>query len=259
MASVRPLRRGEISLQRVAEHRRDGAATPSSRSSRHAAVGLPAQRYSASIAVGVVRQPARRTVLLPHRRRATATPCAHARRRSEPPPARSPTSGARRRGARSTAPRAPPVDQSPPRVMVSLLLTKANAADKAWAGSCTRAVRPAADRVRMGDSQPMPDLGAHHRDAQTSHGGRRADLYRALAQRTRELDERGRGVTHSYIAGLTSGKEQPSPRSLELIAGALDVTPDVFGEYRLATLRHQLDPKRSGFDAARRRCLELVG
>jgi len=142
--------------------------------------------------------------------------------------------------------------------MVSLLLTKANAADKAWAGSCTRAVRPAAYRVRMGDSPPLPDLEPITVTLRrlTAAAGL---TYRALAQRTRELDQRGRGVTHSYIAGLTSGKEQPSPRSLELIAGALDVTPDVFGEYRLATLRHQLDPKRSGFDAARRRYLELVG
>jgi transcriptional regulator with XRE-family HTH domain len=62
------------------------------------------------------------------------------------------------------------------------------------------------------------------------------------------LDERGRGVTHSYIAGLASGKEQPSPRALELIAQALDVTPDAFGEYRLAKLRHELDPKRAGFE-----------
>jgi transcriptional regulator with XRE-family HTH domain len=83
--------------------------------------------------------------------------------------------------------------------------------------------------------------------------------YRALAQRTREFDQRGRGVTHSYIAGLASGKEQPSPRSVELIARALDVTPDVFGEYRLAILRHELDPKRSGFGAARKRYIELVG
>jgi transcriptional regulator with XRE-family HTH domain len=66
-------------------------------------------------------------------------------------------------------------------------------------------------------------------------------------------------VTHSYIAGLASGKEHPSPRSLELLAGALDVAPEEFAEYRLAKLRHELDPKRAGFEAARRRYLELVG
>jgi transcriptional regulator with XRE-family HTH domain len=44
--------------------------------------------------------------------------------------------------------------------------------------------------------------------------------YRALAHRTHELDSQGRGVTNSYISGLGSGKEQPSARSLELIARA---------------------------------------
>jgi transcriptional regulator with XRE-family HTH domain len=109
----------------------------------------------------------------------------------------------------------------------------------------------------MGDAPPMPDLEPITVTLRrlTAAAGL---TYRALAQRTRELDQRGRGVTHSYIAGLASGKEQPSPRSLELIAHALDVAPEVFGEYRLATLRRQLDPKRSGFDAARKRYLELV-
>ena len=86
----------------------------------------------------------------------------------------------------------------------------------------------------------------------------RGRSYRELAERTRQLDQAGRGVTHSYIAGLASGREQPSPRSLVLLAQALDVTPEVFAEYHLARLRVELDPKRVGFEAAWRRYLELV-
>lgn len=81
--------------------------------------------------------------------------------------------------------------------------------------------------------------------------------YRDLAEQTRSLDKSGRGVTHSYIAGIASGREQPSPRSLELLAQALGVEPDVFAEYRLARLRVELDPKRVGFEAAWKRYVEL--
>lgn len=82
--------------------------------------------------------------------------------------------------------------------------------------------------------------------------------FRALAELTRAHDAGGRGVTYTYLCALTSGREQPSRRSLEVIATTLDVDPDYFPEYRLAQLRDQLNPKRVGFLAAWRRYLELV-
>lgn len=83
--------------------------------------------------------------------------------------------------------------------------------------------------------------------------------YRALAERTRQLDPEGRGVTHSYLAGLSSGREHPSRRSLELIASSLEVEPEHFPEYRLAQLRRELNERTVGFDAAWSRYRELIG
>ena len=68
----------------------------------------------------------------------------------------------------------------------------------------------------------------------------------------------GRGVTYTYLCALTSGREQPSRDSLEVIAATLSVDPNYFPEYRLAQLRDQLNPKRVGFQTAWRRYLELA-
>lgn len=83
--------------------------------------------------------------------------------------------------------------------------------------------------------------------------------YRALATQTREQDPEGRGVTYAYLCGLTSGREYPSRRALELIAACLELDPSHFAEYRLAELHGQLDARRVGFAAAWRRYSELVG
>ncbi len=82
--------------------------------------------------------------------------------------------------------------------------------------------------------------------------------FRSLAELTRAHDPQGRGVTFAYLGGLTSGREHPSRRSLELIAASLDLEPDYFPEYRLAQLRDELNPKRAGFQAAWQRYLELA-
>ena len=82
--------------------------------------------------------------------------------------------------------------------------------------------------------------------------------FRALADLTHAQDVGGRGVTYAYLCGLTSGREHPSRRSLELIAATLELEPDYFPEYRLARLRDELNPKRAGFQAAWRRYLELA-
>ena len=75
---------------------------------------------------------------------------------------------------------------------------------------------------------------------------------------TQAHDAEGRGVTCSYLCALTSGREYPSRRSLELIAASLKLEPRYFPEYRLAELRDQLDPIRAGFNAAWRHYLALV-
>ncbi len=83
--------------------------------------------------------------------------------------------------------------------------------------------------------------------------------YRALASLTQTHDPTGRGITYTYLCGLTSGREYPSRRSLQLIAACLDLQPSYFAEYRLAELHRQLDGRRVGFDHAWRRYCELVG
>jgi transcriptional regulator with XRE-family HTH domain len=82
--------------------------------------------------------------------------------------------------------------------------------------------------------------------------------FRALADLTQAHDATGRGVTFAYLCALTSGREYPSRRSLELIATSLGIAPDYFPEYRLAELRDQLNGREVGFQAAWRRYLELA-
>jgi transcriptional regulator with XRE-family HTH domain len=82
--------------------------------------------------------------------------------------------------------------------------------------------------------------------------------YRALADLTRTADVEGRGVTYVYLCALTSGREYPSQRSIELIAASLDVEPSYFAEYRLAELRRELNGREVGFAAAWRRYSQLI-
>jgi transcriptional regulator with XRE-family HTH domain len=72
--------------------------------------------------------------------------------------------------------------------------------------------------------------------------------YRGLADVTRELD--GRGLTHAHINMLAKGRDRPSLRAMELIAGACGVDPDYFAEYRLATAMRELDPTEVGLEQA---------
>jgi hypothetical protein len=82
--------------------------------------------------------------------------------------------------------------------------------------------------------------------------------FRALAALTQSNDAEGRGVTYAYLCGLSSGREHPSRRTLELIAASLNLEPAYFPEYRLVVLRDQLDPRRTSFESAWRRYLDLV-
>jgi transcriptional regulator with XRE-family HTH domain len=76
--------------------------------------------------------------------------------------------------------------------------------------------------------------------------------YRALAAQTRLIDPEGKGLSYSHIANLASGRETPTPRAVELVAQALDLAPTYFAEYRIASLRRELDEREVGFARAYR-------
>lgn len=56
--------------------------------------------------------------------------------------------------------------------------------------------------------------------------------YVRLSERTKSLDPLGKGLSHTFIHELTSGKKTPRPERIELIARALGVNPEHFKEYR---------------------------
>jgi transcriptional regulator with XRE-family HTH domain len=85
-----------------------------------------------------------------------------------------------------------------------------------------------------------------------------ATTLRAVSSRTRERDGTSKGINHTYISSILSGREIPSARALELLAGAFNLEPEFFIEYRLHTLRSELDPRRVGFDAAVERFAQLT-
>jgi transcriptional regulator with XRE-family HTH domain len=80
---------------------------------------------------------------------------------------------------------------------------------------------------------------------------RKAELglsFRELERKTKDLD-RGRGLSAAYLVQLFNGNEDPVPRAMRLIAGALELAPDDFVEYRLHLLRDGLD-ERVDFERA---------
>ena len=87
----------------------------------------------------------------------------------------------------------------------------------------------------------------------------RGATLRGIASRTRALDESGRGMNHTYISAVLNGRESPSPRSLELIARALEISPEFFIEYRMGKLREAINPRVVGFEAAARRYADVSG
>ena len=80
---------------------------------------------------------------------------------------------------------------------------------------------------------------------------------RWVASKARELDEAGKGVNHTYISGVLTGREIPSPRSLELLARVFEIDPEYFVEYRMGKMRAAINPRVVGFDAAFRAFTEL--
>ena len=107
--------------------------------------------------------------------------------------------------------------------------------------------------------EPPADSAEPLRDSLPALMQTRDVTYRALAARTRELDQAGAGVSTGHLANLVSGRNRPTMTVLELIAAALNVRPEYFAEYRLAALRRSLDERAVGFQAACERYLELVG
>jgi len=81
---------------------------------------------------------------------------------------------------------------------------------------------------------------------------RDAISFRALAARSRRIDDDGRGLTAGHLANLASGHDHPSRRALELLAACFDLEAQYFPEHRLAELREAIDERRVGFPAAYR-------
>jgi transcriptional regulator with XRE-family HTH domain len=74
---------------------------------------------------------------------------------------------------------------------------------------------------------------------------------RGFAKRTREVDRDGRGITHSYLAGIARGDElAPSLEVVEMIAAALRVPRATVAEIQCHTLRGQLESRTVGAEAA---------
>lgn len=72
--------------------------------------------------------------------------------------------------------------------------------------------------------------------------------FRALAAKTAEY--RPDGLSSGYLHRLAQGKDRPSIEAFEVIAAAIGVGPETFGEYRLAVARRQLDERDVGLGQA---------
>ncbi len=79
--------------------------------------------------------------------------------------------------------------------------------------------------------------------------------FRQLAERVRELDPAGRGLSAGYLVQLANGDEDPPPGAISLIATAFGFEPSYFVEYRLALVREAFD-ERVSFEGAVRNLVE---
>lgn len=84
---------------------------------------------------------------------------------------------------------------------------------------------------------------------------------REMSQRglSRQITRKGGGETFGAYAinHLVHGNLPPTLRSMSLIAKALNVDPEQWPEYRMAVLRHELNPAKVGFRKALKRLREL--
>lgn len=92
--------------------------------------------------------------------------------------------------------------------------------------------------------EPFGDRLRRIRDAK---GVSRSQLSRA----TVTVDPEGAGLPEITIKALEGGRRlQPRPKTIELLAAALDVLPAEFPEYRLALARAALDEQAVGLEQA---------
>ena len=76
----------------------------------------------------------------------------------------------------------------------------------------------------------------------------RGVTFRRLARLTKELDNRGQGLSAGYLGALArEHDERPSTRAMALIAQALQAEPQTFVEYRLSRARALLMSTRSAW------------
>jgi len=58
------------------------------------------------------------------------------------------------------------------------------------------------------------------------------------------------GTSAAQIAAIERGVRRPSARTMAALAEAMEVSPTVFAEYRLALARHVLDERKVGLEQA---------
>ena len=127
---------------------------------------------------------------------------------------------------------------------------------------------PAGQRAAGGSATALLERLAHARSAadvtESEHDARpfavRLDelrrihdlTFRAMEARLHACAKPGeRGMTHSHLSGLTTGRSRPTPQVVELIARAFGLAPQSFVEWRLWQVQELFDPERGdGFDAA---------
>jgi hypothetical protein len=63
-------------------------------------------------------------------------------------------------------------------------------------------------------------------------------------------DPNVKGTNPDTMKSVMAGRRHPTPVLMEAVARVLSVSPDVFGEYRLALARAQMDEREVGLAAA---------
>jgi transcriptional regulator with XRE-family HTH domain len=69
---------------------------------------------------------------------------------------------------------------------------------------------------------------------------------------SRRLRRRYNWGSAATISRFVRGEITPTPNAMENLAGALNLRPEVFAEYRMARQREMLDPDQVGFAPALR-------
>ncbi|MDQ3675562.1 MAG: hypothetical protein M3401_01980 [Actinomycetota bacterium] len=98
--------------------------------------------------------------------------------------------------------------------------------------------------MKQGSAEPWRPFAA----VVTERKAKLGISFRELERKTKDLDG-GKGLSAAYLVQLFNGNEDPVPRAIRLIAGALELAPDDFIEYRLHLIRDGLD-ERVDFERA---------